>query len=241
MVWRRAPLALIITVLAVAAAFGLADRPHQAVARIAAVAAAIAGAMAVQARLYSPVDQPTGAAGRAELRLLGVWLLTLLFAFILALLFFVVILSIGYAVASAGPGFNPSKVSTWAPALDARGRAVLGGVFAIGALGMGWTMARVSLAPPASLVRGKTLMLSSWPLTYRSGWPILAAGLLLATPPVILLYLLATARDGQGLGLRWIVDLARGAVIGGLWLPLHIGLVDRWHGRALEQFTRDST
>ena len=230
--WRRAPLSLAAASGALALAFLGRRHPQLTPFVPLFLALALAGALAAQARLFA--DGATSATlGRRMLRLLVVWLLMLTFLFIIGLLFFVVLLASGYAAASAGAGFVASDVATWTPAITGRGRVLLGVVFAVGALSLGWTHARISLAPPASIAQDRVVMLSGWPLTHKAGLAILAADLLVGAGPILLLWLVAAARTAAGPEASGLANLARGLVIGGLWLPLNIGLSTSLYARVV--------
>ncbi|HEY7851790.1 MAG TPA: hypothetical protein VIB82_02370 [Caulobacteraceae bacterium] len=154
--------------------------------------------------------------GAVEARLVAVWALSGVFLAVLALLLFVALLCFAYAAASAGPGFDPARVMTWAPAVDGRGRILLGAVAALGAVGMIFAAARVSLAEAASIGGGRVQVLSTWILTRRLVWPILAGNGAIALLPAVAV-LLAPA----GVGWR----LVAAGVVAGVWLPMSIGLM----------------
>jgi hypothetical protein len=155
--------------------------------------------------------------GRPEARLAAVWILVALFLAILAALAFVLLLSVSFAVASAGPGFNSKSVMTYGPAIDARGRIVLAiTALAVGA-GIAWAWARTSLAEAASMSRGRIEVLNSWKATSGLGWRLLLAHLVLAAPLVAAMF--------AGPAGAWAFPLAEGAVFGGLWLPMTTGLM----------------
>jgi len=162
--------------------------------------------------------------GRVELNLILVGLLTVAFLIILGLLFLVVLLCTAYAVASAGPGFVASDVMTWAGAIIGRGRFVFGLVFAAGAAGMIWAAARICLATPITVASGKVQVLATWPLTRDRTVPILISGLITSVAPFGAIALISM---GSGI----LIDLARGMVLVGLWLPLAVGLMAYWRQR----------
>jgi hypothetical protein len=161
-----------------------------------------------------------------ELRLLAVAGLSFLFLFVLFLLVFVLVLCFAYAAAASGHGFVASEISTWAPAVDSRGRWVVSVVAIVCTLAWTWAAMRVSLAAPATVAEGKVLMIATWPLTRGRAWAIALAQVLTLLVPAGLTALLIAAHPARGpapLGLA----LARGLVIAGLWLPLTIGLMGR--------------
>jgi hypothetical protein len=160
--------------------------------------------------------------GLAVWRLLMVWLLTLAFFTVLASLLFVVLLASAYAVASAGSGFSPADVRTWAAAVDARGRAVLAIVGAAGLAALAWAMTRVALGPAATVALGRLRVLSAWPLTRRLGWRLLAARVAILAPAAVLAALAQQVSDRWG---AWFLAIIAGLALGGLALPLNIGLM----------------
>jgi hypothetical protein len=155
--------------------------------------------------------------GRLEARLAAVWALTALFLGILAAVAFVVLLAAAYAVASAGPGFDPKQALSWAPAIDARGRVVLGGIATVLGAGIAWAWARTSLAEAASAAGGRIEVLNSWKATSGRGWRLLLAHLMLAAP---LLATVVVAAAGP-----WAFAVAEGAILGVVWLPMSAGLM----------------
>ncbi|MEO8811813.1 MAG: hypothetical protein ABI376_02730 [Caulobacteraceae bacterium] len=187
-------------------------------------------ALAVQGDLYglALVREHGSATARGRFRhLLAVALLTATLLFIMALLALVVAFGFAYAVASAGAGFLADRPSTWAGAVDGRGRLVLGVVAALGAAGLLWVWARVSLAPAATVARGRVQVLASWPLTHRAAWPLaLGNGLTV----LVALGLLAPW-DGppRWLALGW--RLVAALLLTGVVLPFRIGWLSFLHDR----------
>lgn len=179
--------------------------------------------LAVQAALWIvALGQPpeawrAGALARSMLRLLGAWTLKAIFLCVLGLLALVVLLCTAYAVASAGHGFRASEIATWAPAIDGRGRMVFGAVGIALGLGMLWAAARVSLASAATMASGRVLMLSTWPATRVWGWSLVLITLLLGAGAAVLVS--AAYRLAGPVG-----DAVAGLIIGGLWLPLNVGV-----------------
>ena len=161
-------------------------------------------------------------------RLLATWLLTAAFFGVLALLLFVVLLCASYAVASAGAGFVPSDVKTWAAAVDERGRVVLAVVGLVGVASLFWALTRVALGPAATVARGRVQALSAWPLTRGLGLRLLATRALVALPAAIALAFAwrigtcTATRAGAG---AWVVATIAGLAVGALWLPLNTGLM----------------
>ena len=164
----------------------------------------------------------------ATIRLSVVWLLTLAFFAVLGSLLFVVLLSSAYAVASAGVGFDPSDVHTWAPAIDDRGRVVLAVVATIGLGWLAWAMTRIALAPAATVFTARVRVLSAWPLTRRMGWGLLCARLAIGIPAIgVAVLALREPRIG-GAAMApgaWLLGALSGLIIGGVWLPLNTGLM----------------
>jgi hypothetical protein len=157
--------------------------------------------------------------GRIETRLAAAWALTALFFAILGMLLLVVLLCCAYAAASAGRGFDPAQVATWTPAIDGRGRVLLGAVAAAGGGAMVWAALRTSLAEAASVARGKVQVLAAWPLTRGRTLGLLAAHLAIAAPAI----LAALPRPAGPPSWPWAIFEA--AAIAGLWLPMNVGLM----------------
>jgi hypothetical protein len=162
-------------------------------------------------------------------RVLASSALQALLAAVLALLLFVVILCLAYAVAAAGRGFSPGDPATWAAAVDARGRWVVGVATLVGTLGLIWVMVRVSLAPIASVAEGRVRVLSGWPLTRGAAVPIAAAFVVVAVVPAAILTVLARLDPPNGVWAGWARDLAAGAIVAGLWLPLEVGVMSYFY------------
>ena len=163
--------------------------------------------------------------GLVEWHLILVGLLSLVFLSVLGSLFFVVLICVGYAVASSGPGFDAARVMTWAPAIVGNGRAVFGVVAAIGAAGMTWAATRISFAAAATVATGKLSVLSTWPLTRGKVVPILAAAFATFAMPLALVVVSSLASHGLGGGEAFAARVALGAVMVGLWVPLGVGLM----------------
>jgi len=172
--------------------------------------------------------------GRVETRLLAVWLLSAVFLFILGLLVFVALLACAYAVASAGAGFVAADPATWAPAVDERGRWVLGLAGTLGAAALIWASLRLRLAPAASIAGPRVRVLSAWPLTRGLAAPILAATLLIALPPAALLAVLALLSEAKGspMIIDGAINFAKGMAVAGLCLPMNAGLMTYLFERA---------
>lgn len=153
--------------------------------------------------------------GAMEFRLAAVWVLTVLFLVILGLLAVVVTLCGAYAAASAGKGFNPAVVASWAPAIVGGGRVLLGAIAFLCILGLAYGAGRLSLAEAASVDRGKVQVLASFALTDGRALGIVLANVVLAAPAIGLV-LGVHGRPGA-----W----AAGLTIGCLWLPMSVGLM----------------
>ena len=166
--------------------------------------------------------------GPPESRLAAVWGLTTVFMAILGMLAFVVLLAFAFAVASAGHGFVVARIATWAAAVDARGRVVVGCVSLFAAVGLTWAAARVAFASAASVYEGRLQVLASWPLTRGRTLPVIIGRLLIglgvAGVAAVALGLLSGAGRTSPVGV-WSAALAIAVVIGGLWLPLGAGLM----------------
>jgi hypothetical protein len=157
--------------------------------------------------------------GAMETRLAGVWVLSGLFLGIIALLALVILLCGAYAVASAGRGFDPAQIATWAPAITGTGRFVLGTVGVFCSVGFVYAAARISLAEAATASRSRLQVLSSFALTRGRALPLAAAHILLASPAIGL------SAWGAGRSYRGAWVVAEGFAIGGVWLPLSVGLM----------------
>lgn len=127
-----------------------------------------------------------------SLRLLVVWVLTLVFLGIIGSLALTVLVTFGYAVEWSGKGFDMKHMETWAQAATPTGRLLMGLVAAVLACGLAWIWARVSLSAPASLSEGRVRMLSSWPVTRGAGWGILASHLAVWAPLGLAVFMPAT-------------------------------------------------
>jgi hypothetical protein len=157
--------------------------------------------------------------GAMEARLAGVWILTSLFLGIIALLALVVLLCSAYAVASTGQGFDPAQIATWAPAITGPRRVLLGIVGIFCAVGFVYASARISLAEAATASWSRLQVLSSFALTRGRALSLAVADILLASP-VIGLAAWAASRSYRG---GWTVT--EGFAIGGVWLPMSVGLM----------------
>lgn len=144
------------------------------------------------------------------------WALAALFVGVLALLVFVALLAGAYAAASAGPGFDPAQVNTWAPAIQGGGRWLLGGLALAGAAGLIFAAARISLAEPASLAHGRVQVLSTWALSRGAVAAILIGNAVIAAPPAALFLFAPAGPLWRGL---------QGLVLAALWLPMDVGLM----------------
>jgi hypothetical protein len=153
--------------------------------------------------------------GRIEIRLAAVWGLTVMFLAALGLIAFVVLLCGAYAAASAGRGFNPAVVATWAPAISGGGSILLGAIALLCAVGLAYGAARISLAEAASVGRDRIQVLSSFAMTRGRALALIVANLALAAPAIAMAY-----------GLRGQVGAAAaGLALGALWLPMSVGLM----------------
>jgi hypothetical protein len=190
---------------------------------------ALAVTLAASAALYR--EATPGRPGPMAMilaRLAVVWGLTVCFAVVLGSLLLVLFLAAGYGVASAGHGFSSREIATWAPAVDSRGRFVLGLVGAGGLAAFAWALSRVSLGSAATVALGRVQLLSTWPLTRRIGASLLAARLCLLAPAMLAFALAGGAQQAGALkpvaGAAILFILA-GLCVGGLWLPLNAGLM----------------
>jgi hypothetical protein len=159
--------------------------------------------------------------GPAEARLAAVWALTMVFLAILGLLLLTGLLSLTYAVASAGHGFDPANPATWARAVTGRGRLVIGAAIVIGTVALAWAAVRVSLAEAASVAGDAVQVLSAWRLTRGRALTIACGNLLLAIIPAAAFLLVPAPLAGAD----WPRPLAFGLGLAGAWLPLQVGLM----------------
>jgi len=173
--------------------------------------------------------------GAQEWRLCVVWALTAVFLFVLGLLGFVVLLAFAFAAASSGHGFVVALPSTWAGAVDDRGRAVVAVVASAVLAGLIWASVKICLGSVASVAKGRIQVLASWPDTRGIVAPLLVSRLLLALVPLGLTVAVGwrapTGMAGSGLT-AWAGRLAAGAAIAGLWLPMNVGLMAYFYRRS---------
>lgn len=167
--------------------------------------------------------------GAVERRLAAVSALTCVFLAILTLLLFVALLSIAYAVASAGRGFDPANIGTWGKAVDARGRLVVSVATIAGAGAIVLAAIRISLAEAASVAGDKVRVLSTWGLTRGRLAAIGGGNLLLAIPPTAALLAMRVGMAANAGALA--SPLICSVVLAGVWLPMHVGLMAYVYGR----------
>ncbi|MGI8841845.1 MAG: hypothetical protein ACR2F8_13860 [Caulobacteraceae bacterium] len=236
--WRGAWAVLLLTAVTIggfltAVAWGEAAAWRGAWLAAAVLVATIARGALYRLALGLPGVGPGGLQWRrAEGRLIAVWLLAAVFLFILGLLAFVAFIASAYAVASAGAGFVATEPATWAPAVDGRGRFVVGAVGVAGAAALSWAALRLSLAAAASVARGRIQVLSAWPLTRRCAGRLGLALAVIAAPPALLLAALSVAGGVLKPAPLVAVGFAQGLILAGLWLPTTIGLMAYLYRRA---------
>ncbi len=233
--WRRAWAAMLVTAALLGAPWALGLWSPRSPWRFEALLAAAAAAAMAEGALYRLAlgqgrPGPAGLQwGRPEWRLGAVWGLTLAFLFVLGMLAFVVVIATAFGVATSGRGFVLALPSTWAGAVDGRGRAVLGVVGALCLAGLTWAATRVSLGAPASIDRGKVQLLATWAASRRLVVPILLGRFLLGIGPLGLAWVLLWAASRESYSpeaaLLWTASLAAGLAVAGLWLPLSVGLM----------------
>ena len=231
--WKQAWAAMLVTGLVLAAFWALRLWSPGSPWRPEAVAVAVMAVLMAQGGLYRVALQagrpgPAGLQwGRLEWRLSAVWGLTAIFLSVLGLLASVVVLALAFGVASSGHGFVVALPSTWARAVDARGRIILTISVATAIAGLFWAATRISLSAAASVARGRVQVLASWPDTRGIGLRIAASRLLLALAPVgfaaTILFVASRVPDTSGV-IGWASGVAAGAVIAGVWIPLSVGL-----------------
>jgi hypothetical protein len=232
--WRRVWAGIVLTTLLL----GLALRPPPSLATAEWLVAALIAMLVSRGALWRLALEagrpgPGGLqVGAIEGRLAAVWGLSALFMAVLAALLFVAMLIFAYAAASAGQGFDPDNVVTWAPAVDEKGRILVSVAALAGVGAMAWASAHIALGEAASVALGKVQVLSTWGLARRRVMVILVANLLLAVPPAAAF--LATPKPHEGLiGAIW--PWLESLVVTGLWLPMGVGLMAYvWQTRAAQ-------
>lgn len=227
--WRRAWAAMALAAIAVAASvasIGWAGAMGQTSAWLFAVAALSLVTRGGLWRLALKQGRPGPGGlqvGATEARLAMVWVLSGLFLAILFLLLLVVLLCSAYAVASAGRGFDPASVSTWARAIDARGRLLLTGAAILGLAGLAYAWVRISLAEASSVAHARVEVLSTWRLSRGHELTIIAGNLAIAAIPAAVLF---AAQMNTPVGAHELLRAsACGLVLAGVWLPLNVGLM----------------
>lgn len=161
---------------------------------------------------------PVGLQARLpEARLLGAWLLCLLFlAMILSILALVVLAIFGMAELNV----EAIQASDWAGVGEPWKLGVLF-VLGVGALAIPLLLiVRLSLFVPATLGRRQMVSLNSMGIAYGSFWPLLAGLIVTAAPKIVLLTLIGTGVLSGVIGqVAWVVGLV------GLQLPLTLGFL----------------
>ena len=193
-------------------------------------AATIAGVMAqgalYRAALARPGIGPGGLQWRGpEWRRLAAGLLTAAFLAVLVLLALTAVICAAYAVASTGSGFNYAVPDAWSGAVDWRGHLVVDAVALAAAAGIVWAMARISLAAATSVAGGRVRVLSTWAMTRRSALPVLLGWTASIAVFLTLTCLLAPLSRSATAPVAFVADLALGVGVGGLWLPMSVGLM----------------
>jgi hypothetical protein len=230
--WRRAPGALLAAGVLLGLAFDPAAPGHWLL-----VLAAAAALLVAQGSLYRlALDRRLGPLGlqwgAPETRLLAVALLKLALLGVLGALAFVVVLCVGYGVASAGPGFIASDPTTWAEGVDARGQGLVTGVTLLCLAGLGWVILRVSLAAAATVARDRVEVLTAFGLTKGRVAAILAGLAAIGAPAALLLLALGALRTAAvAAAPQLAASLALGFVFVGLFLPLNVGLMTYLYGQ----------
>lgn len=172
--------------------------------------------------------------GMDEWRLLGAQaLIAVLFIVIGAVLAMVVgAIALGVARANA-PNFDATSAEAWraALALSGPGAIVAGAAPLIGMAVMIWLGARLSLAAPASVDQAKVRVLSAFPLTRGVALQVIAAGLVLAAPAVVLVAV--SSLVGRWVGPGMDAPLAAlGAIFG------YVYLAPAWTGALVYVYRR---
>ena len=167
-----------------------------------------------------------------EPRLLASFALFCLFLSVVGLLFFVIILCVAYAVASAGHGFDAKQVTTWAGAVDARGKIVGSVAFLIGLAWLAWAKMRVSLFAASTVAEGRVAMLSTWPYTRGLVLPMLGARLVLLAPAVLLCWAVWALTAGLPAPWRpWLASAGWIAALSLVAMPLQVGAGAAFYAR----------
>jgi hypothetical protein len=231
--WKQAWAAMLVSGFVFAAFWALRLWTPESPWRLEALTVAVLATLMAQGGLYrlalnAGKPGPAGLQwGRLEWRLSAVWGLTALFLSVLGLLACVVVLALAFGVASSGYGFVVVAPSTWARAVDGRGRIILSLSVAAASAGLFWAATRISLGAAASVARGRVQVLASWPDTRGISLRILLARLVLAAAPVglasAILITASRVSDDSGM-VGWASGVAAGAVIAGVWIPLSVGL-----------------
>lgn len=214
--WRAAWAALTLTMVAVALAFAAAPAWWFVVVLVVLMARGALWRVALGGGRPGPGGLQLGA---MEGRIASAWALSTLFMAILTSLMIVVLLCCAYAAASVGRGFDPAEVATWASAVEGGGRVFLGAAAFVCVAGMVFAATRVSLAEAATVTRAKVQVLSAWTLSRGRVVFLLIANVIVAGPALALLALRMRGHVG------WTWAVAEGVAVGGLWLPLSIGLM----------------
>jgi hypothetical protein len=138
--------------------------------------------------------------GREEWRLLAVQLLITVVMTVVMAVLFVVIGGVALGVArSTSPGFDATSAEAWRTALSGPG-AILAGLVPLASMALlAWIGLRLALAPAATIDAGRIQALSAFRLTRGATLTLLAAGLVLVAPAIILAVGLGYARALAGL------------------------------------------
>jgi hypothetical protein len=153
--------------------------------------------------------------GREEWRLLAVQLLIAVIMTVVMAVLFVIIVGVALGVArSTSPDFDATSAQAWRQALSGPG-AILAGLVPLASLALlAWIGLRLALAPAATIDRGRIQVLSAFRLTRGAVLTLLAAGLVLVAPAIILAMALGYVRA--------VVGVSRGAPLAQL---LGVGLL----------------
>jgi hypothetical protein len=191
------------------------------------IAAAIIALGALYRRAFGKASGLAGLRwGMDEWRLLAAQaLIVVLLLVVLAVLATVVgAIALGVARASA-PGFDATSSEAWRAALSKSGvGAVVAGAAPLISLALlVWLAARLSLAAPASVDQAKVRVLSVFPLTKGVTLQVVAAGVVLAAPVVVLVLLSGLVGRWAGPGVNGLL-----ALLGAAFLYLYLAPV--WTG-----------
>lgn len=234
----RACWAALIVAMLVSASTQVLPAPIAGLALPIEVAAAIVAWGALYRRAFG---HPIGAAGLRwgmdEWRLLAsqVLVVVLLFVVLSVLSTVVGAVALGVARASA-PGFDATSAEAWKAALSKSGigTVVAGAAPLISLALLVWLAARLSLAAPATVDQSRIRVLSVFPLTKGVTLQVVAAGVVLAVPVMVLMALSSLVGRWAGPGVNGLL-----ALMGAAFLYLYLAPV--WTGALVHIYRHRQT